>query len=390
MSERAAPVPPAAPAPAALVAPPGLKGLIVADTHIGSVRGDEGFFHYRDRPAPAFAKNATFADGAALLIDGTDQRAPIAGAIASGRRLPAEVFAVLQAAHDRPLLAALRMVLPMLTEERATIDLTPDERRGDVLRTIGGIAAAAAALHRIRDGHQPVPSSDAGHVRDFLRMVRGDEPSASLVRAVERYMLLTLDHGFNASTFAARVVVSTGASVGSAYAAALGALSGPLHGGAPSRVLDMLRSIGEPSRAEDWATSALRNGQRLMGFGHAVYRSGDPRSALLKETALELGGELVERAEAIEGRILGVLRDAKPGATIVTNVEYYAAVVLHLAGLPQSMFTPTFAASRSVGWGAHVLEQAEAGKILRPSARYVGPEPPHPTECDEPVKVLSG
>jgi len=233
-----------------------------------------------------------------------------------------------------------------------------------------------AGLHRLAAGETPLaPDPGLGHAADFVRMVTGACPSPELIRAVEPYLLLTIDHGFNASTFTARVVTSTGAGVASAMTAAVGALSGPLHGGAPSRVLDMLADIGEPTSTEAWAEARLAAGDKIMGFGHAVYRADDPRSDLLKEVAIGIGGELVERAIEIEGRMLSVLRAWRPGAVIVTNVEYYAAIVLHLAGLPQELFTPTFTTSRVVGWAAHILEQAADNKIMRPKARYVGPEP---------------
>ncbi len=205
--------------------------------------------------------------------------------------------------------------------------------------------------------------------------VIGSVPSPPLARAVETYLMLTADHGFNASTFTTRVVTSTGAGVASVLASAVGALSGPLHGGAPSRVLDMIHAIGEPANTESYARAQLAEGKPIMGFGHAVYRAADPRSELLKEIALDLGGELIERAVDIEARMLAVLNAWKPGATILTNVEYYSAVVLHLAGLPQSMFTPAFTTSRAIGWVAHLLEQSADNKIMRPKARYVGPEP---------------
>ncbi len=215
------------------------------------------------------------------------------------------------------------------------------------------------------------------------------EPAA---RAAEIYLDLTADHGFNASTFTARVITSTGASVPSALARATGALSGPLHGGAPSRVLDMLEQIGAPETTESWARDRLARGHKIMGFGHAVYRADDPRSAVLKSAALDLSAVLsarpttttsndvdsvdpVQRAMEVEHRMLAVLRAHRPDAVIVTNVEFYAAIVLHLAGLPQSMSTPTFMVSRVAGWSAHILEQAANNKIMRPSAAYVGPEP---------------
>ena len=157
--------------------------------------------------------------------------------------------------------------------------------------------------------------------------------------------------------------------------AAVGALSGPLHGGAPSRAMEMIEEIGSPGRAAPWVRARLDGGHKIMGFGHAVYRAADPRGVVLREAAEALGGDLVARAAAIEQEILQVLAEWRPGNRIVTNVEYWAAVVLELAGLPRDMFAPTFAVSRTIGWSAHVLEQADTGKILRPSVRYVGPEP---------------
>ena len=197
---------------------------------------------------------------------------------------------------------------------------------------------------------------------------------AEAIRAVEQYLVVTLDHGFDVSTFASRVVASTGADMAGALVAGLGALSGPLHGGAPSRVMEMIDEIGSPERAP-WVRARLAAGHKIMGFGHAVSRVRDPRGVVLRSAAERLGGDLVERAAGIEEEILGVLADWKPNQRILTNVEYWASVVLELAGLPRQMFAPTFAVSRTIGWACHVLEQAEKGKLLRPGARYVGPQP---------------
>ena len=209
-------------------------------------------------------------------------------------------------------------------------------------------------------------------------MLSGVEPDAERARALDQYLVVALDHGFNASTFAARVVASTGADVGSAIVAALGALSGPRHGGAPSRVLDMLDDIGTPDRAEPWITDAVARGERIMGFGHAVYRTADPRSKMLRAVAERLGGPLVDFAVEVEATVERVLADLKPNQRLYANVEFYAAVVMHLCGLPRELFTPTFGVSRIVGWGAQVLEQAQDTAIIRPNARYVGPPPPAP------------
>ncbi len=377
----------ASPSPAAEipVAPPGLKGLVVADTTIGRVRGDEGFFHYRQYDATELARLRSFEAVAALLIDGelpdADDEAAFRAELAAARHLDPGVANLLGpiAGQTPDLLAGLRAMIPMVVPPVPTIDLSHDQRRNAAIRVMGAVPTIVAGLHRVQRGDEPL-TADPGlsHATDYIRMVTGSTPEPAVTEAVERYLLLTLDHGFNASTFTTRVITSTGADVGSAISGAVGALSGPLHGGAPRRVLDMLDDIGDPANAAPWALAKLEAGEKLMGFGHAVYRAADPRTDLLRETAIGLGGEVVDRALEIEQHLLRVLADWKPGAVIVTNVEYYAAIVLHLSGLDQDMFTPTFTTSRVVGWGAHLLEQAIAAKIIRPNARYVGPEPAQP------------
>ena len=207
-------------------------------------------------------------------------------------------------------------------------------------------------------------------------MITGAVPLPEHAAAVEQYLISTVDHGFNASTFTARVITSTGADLGAAVVGAIGALSGPLHGGAPSRALDMLEAIGEPDRAEPWLRDAVGRGDRLMGFGHRVYKTDDPRSVLLRDVARSLGGERQEFAELVERTAVEVLAELKPGRELYTNVEFYAGVVLDTCGVPRELFTPTFLSSRVIGWCAHVLEQAAANRLIRPSAAYVGPPPP--------------
>jgi citrate synthase len=235
------------------------------------------------------------------------------------------------------------------------------------------------ALHRLRRGKQPIePRRDLTYAANYLWMLDGQVPTVEHARALEQYLVLTVDHGFNASTFAGRVIASTGADLGAALVGALGALSGPLHGGAPSRALDMLDAIGEPSHAEPWIRAAVVNGDRIMGFGHRVYKTDDPRSKLLGEVAARLGGPVAELAAEIEGTVVRVLDELKPGRHLYANVEFYAGVVMASCGVPRELFTPTFTCSRAVGWCAHVLEQAADNRLIRPSARYVGPPPPQP------------
>ena len=364
-----------------LVAPPGLKGLAVADTELGAVRGEEGFFHYRQHDAAELARRHSLEDVWTLQIDGV--LPPAVAAIDPGplRVLPREVKTVvdLTAAHIDDPMAALRvgiLALASVEGRGPLLDRSPAARRDDAVRLAAVVPTILTRHHRRRAGVGTVdPDPNLSHASDYLRMLTGNGCKADTVGSVQQYLVATLDHGFNASTFTSRVVASTGADMAGCLVAAVGALSGPLHGGAPSRVLEMLDQIGSPERAESWVEDRLAVGHKIMGFGHAVYRAEDPRGLVLREAATKLGGELVERAGAMERAILGALARWRPEHRIVTNVEFWAAIVLQLAGIPRSMFTSTFAVSRSIGWSAHVLEQAGAGKILRPSARYVGPEP---------------
>lgn len=209
-------------------------------------------------------------------------------------------------------------------------------------------------------------------------MLTGEEPAPEHRDAVTAYLTSTVDHGFSASTFTARVVTSSGSDVASAVSAAIGTFAGPLHGGAPDRALDSLDEIGTPDRAREWVRERVAAGDRIMGFGHPVYRTTDPRAAMLRGIAQELGGPLVDLAVRVEEEVVAALAELKPGRELHTNVEYYAGVVMELCGIPREMFTPTFATARVVGWGAHVLEQTTSPRIFRPSARYTGPEAPAP------------
>jgi citrate synthase len=222
------------------------------------------------------------------------------------------------------------------------------------------------------------PDPELSVAGNYLYMLTGQRPDPQRAWALERYLVSTIDHGFNASTFTARVIASTGADIGSAVTGAIGSLSGPLHGGAPSRVLEMLDDIGSPDRAEAWVRAAVGRGDRIMGFGHRVYKGKDPRSALMREVASTLGGSTAEFAMAVEDTIVRVLAEEKPGRALNANVEFYAGVVMDACGIPRELFTPTFASSRVIGWCAHVLEQVSRNRLIRPSARYDGQAPPQP------------
>jgi citrate synthase len=363
--------------------PQGLNGVVAADTTIGAVDGDRGFFHYGPHDATMLARTRTFEDVWFLIRNGRlpdpDESIEFRRETAGLRVIPTALEPVIAAAAstDASMLSKLRSVLSVAARPLGltpVIDVDDAARREQSLRLAALVPSLLAALHRVGAGLLPVdPDPSLGHAASYLHQVTGVVPVPVDARAVEQYMILTIDHGFNASTFTARVVASTGADPADAVCAALGALAGPLHGGAPSRALDALDEIGTVDAAADWVRGEVAAGRRIMGFGHAVYRAPDPRSALLREVAERLGGDLVALATAIEAEILVTLAELKPGRPLPSNVEFYAGVVMETAGLPRTMFTPTFAVSRTVGWCAHIVEQAAAAKLIRPSSRYVGP-----------------
>ncbi|MER6914110.1 citrate synthase/methylcitrate synthase [Streptomyces sp. NPDC000594] len=370
--------------------PRGLAGVVVTDTALGDVRGREGFYHYRQYSAVDLATVRGFEDVWHLMVHGrlpdAAERAAFHAATAPLRRLPAEVRsalpAIARASAPAGPLAGLRTALSLLgaaTGMRPGYDLDPEARRADALTACAAVPTLLTALHRLGRGLEPVePRDDLPYAANYLYMLTGTEPAPDRARAIERYLIATVDHGFNASTFTARVIASTGADVVACLTGAIGALSGPLHGGAPSRALDTLDAIGTPGRIRPWVTERVLAGDRIMGFGHPVYRTEDPRSRMLRSIAQEFGGPLVEFAVQVEKEVVAVLAELKPGRELHTNVEFYAGVVMELCGLPREMFTPTFCAARVVGWSANILEQAADSKIIRPAARYVGPPPPQP------------
>ncbi|MEW1752553.1 citrate synthase/methylcitrate synthase [Streptomyces angustmyceticus] len=370
--------------------PRGLSGVIVTETQVGDVRGVEGFYHYRQYSAVELATARTFEDVWYLMFHGelpdAAQLEAFRAETAALRTLPVAVREALPAlAHAGVLsgpLAGLRTALSLLGATaglRPLYDIDADHRRADALAACAAVPTLVTALHRLGKGLQPVePRADLSHAANYLYMLTGAEPEPERVRAIEAYLISTIDHGFNASTFTARVIASTGADLTACLVGAIGALSGPLHGGAPSRALDMLDAIGTPDRIDSWIRGRVLSGERIMGFGHSVYRTEDPRSRMLRGIAQQLGGPLVEFAVQVEARVEELLAELKPGRELHTNVELYAGVVMELCGLPREMFTPTFCAARVVGWSTNILEQAEDSKIIRPAARYVGPPPPQP------------
>jgi citrate synthase len=366
--------------------PRGLEGVVVAETSVGDVRGEEGFYHYRPYSAVELAASRTLEDVWQLLVEGelpdAAGAAAFADRVAGLRELPPGLAGVLPALATPGIapLDVLRTGVSLLGAElgwRPTHDIGAEELRHQALHLAAVVPTLLTAAHRLRHGLAPVPPRpDLSAAANYLWMLRGEEAPPAHVRAVEQYLILTIDHGFNASTFTARVITSTGADLAAAVTGAVAALSGPLHGGAPSRALDMLDEIGTADRAEAWVREAVARGDRVMGFGHRVYRTDDPRSTFLRSVAESLGGPLVELAAQVEQTTVAVLGELKPGRRLYTNVEFFAGVVLSTCGIPRDMFTPTFASSRTIGWAAHVMEQAADNRLIRPAARYVGPPPP--------------
>jgi citrate synthase len=280
----------------------------------------------------------------------------------------AQMRELLPAAGRLPPLAAVRMLLASV----------PDDAEDAPLLLTATVAVGLAAAIRIRDGKPPVaPDPRSGHAADFLRMVKGTPATPEEAAALDTYLVTAADHGLNASTFTARVAASTQASLTDAVTAALCALKGPLHGGAPGPVLDMLDAIGPAENAEAWLDAAVMRGDRLMGFGHRVYRVQDPRSDVVKAVVQRLNRDIgrLHYAEAVEQAALAVLAKRKPNRSLQTNLEFYTALLLEALGLPRDAFTGAFAVARVTGWIAHALEQQAGGRLIRPQSDYVGPMP---------------
>ena len=374
--------------PGHLEAPKGLEGVIVAETSVGDVRGTEGFYHYRQYNAVELCEKRSLEDVWHLLFEGelptAAERAAFADEVRPLRAVPDAIRPLLPAiaAGGRGPLDGLRTAVSAVAQAegfQASLDVDAATLRRNALRICAVIPTLAMALYRLGRGLEPIdPHPELGYAANYLYMMDGVVPGPDEARGVEQYQISTIDHGFNASTFTARVVTSTGADLGAAVVGAIGALSGPLHGGAPSRALDMLDAIGTPDNAGPWIRDAVLNGGRIMGFGHRVYKTDDPRSVMLRTVAERLGGDKVDFAKKVEQTVVDVLAELKPGRHLYANVEFYAGVVMDRCGLPREMFTPTFASSRVIGWCANILEQAADNRIIRPSARYVGPPPPQP------------
>ncbi|WP_374447286.1 citrate synthase [Stella sp.] len=348
----------------------GLDDVVAAETVLSHVDGQAGRLVLRGFDLEALAGRRSYEEVLALLWDGFAPAGDVAGGLGRAR---AAAFAILA-----PKLPALDGLGPV-EAVRAGLALLAD--RVEVphhLLATAATAVVAAAASRRGAGKTPVaPDPSLGHAADFLRMLRGEPATAAHVRALDTYLVTIADHGLNASTFAARVIASTRAGLLSAVVGGICALKGPLHGGAPGPVLDMLDAIGGPERIEPWLIAALDHGDRLMGFGHRVYRVRDPRADVLKRVVMDLRGESnrIRFAEAVEAAAIRLLAQRKQGRGLDTNVEFYTALLLEALALPRDLFTAVFAVGRVGGWAAHVLEQEQSRRIIRPQSAYVGPLP---------------
>lgn len=356
----------------------GLEDVVAAETQLSDVDGEAGRLIIRGVSLDRLVEHASYEHSAALLLDGFFDR-PIAVGDLQARLGQARVE---MHGHLKALDSAL-VALPPVDAMRALIARLPDgEDFETAIRLLAAPAVFLPAILRLQQGQTPVaPNSSLSQSADILAMLTAGLPSVEQIAALDAYLVTTSDHGLNASTFASRVIASTKAGLTSSVVAAISALKGPLHGGAPGPVLDMLDAVGAAENARSWLGQALDRGERLMGFGHRVYRVRDPRADALKGALKPLAAsgqvdqERFRLAEAVEQAALAILKERKPDRPLDVNVEFYTALLLDALKFPRDAFTGVFAIGRTVGWIAHAREQALEGRLIRPRSVYVGPMP---------------
>lgn len=368
---------------------PGLEGVVAARTRLSHVDGQNGILIIGGMPLETLALSGTFEEGCFLLwhdrLPNAAELAALKARMVAARELPAATMDLLRgaAAVKAPVIDALRMAVATLSlddPEPESETLEAQQRRAESI--VARCPIVVATYDRLLKGLPLVAQRpDLGHAGNFLYMLTGREPDPAARRALATYFLTVIDHGMNASTFTARVITSTRSDLYSAITGAIGALKGPAHGGAPGPALDMVFEIGKPENAEANIRARLGRGERLMGFGHRVYKVRDPRADVLQEAARRMNDaagdprlkDLYLLATGVEATALRLLEEIKPGRNLKTNVEFFTALVLHAAGLETDLFTPCFAIGRSGGWSAHCLEQMGDNRLIRPSSEYVGP-----------------
>ncbi|HET7575594.1 MAG TPA: citrate synthase [Sphingomicrobium sp.] len=353
----------------------GLDDVVAAETMLSDVDGTAGRLIIRGKALSELSSHWSFEEVAALLLSEFVDRLPVGDALARAiGEARCQVFE-----QTRPMLERLAG-LALYDGVRAGVAFMPDgEDAADALRLLAAPAVLTSALLRVRNGKPAIaPEASATHAADMLAMAGQEDVGGRLARALDAYLVTVCDHGLNASTFAARVVASTRAGLTSSVLAGMCALKGPLHGGAPGPVIKMLDAIAEEGDARAWLVREVRGGGRLMGFGHRIYRTRDPRADALKAALRRLQdlprtSARLAFAEAVEKTALAVLRAEKPGRSLETNVEFFTALLLEAVGFPPDAFTCLFAAGRVAGWIAHAREQRVSGRLIRPQSRYIGP-----------------
>ena len=366
--------------------PRGLDGVVATSTRLSHVDGQAGQLVIGGYELKDLAGRVCFEEAAHLLWRGhlpnRDELAMVQREMTTLRRLPAETLSVVRAAAKAPPIDVLRMACASLSLDLPNPDdISPPADLGAAKMLAARFPTIVAAHARISVGEQPIaPRNDLGLAANFLYMVHGQEPDPIAARALDTYWVTVIDHGMNASTFAGRVIASTRSDMVSAVTGAIGALKGPLHGGAPGPVLDMLVDIGTAENAEAWLRREIAAGRRIMGFGHRVYKVRDPRADVLAKVAEQMSGAalhdraLFDLARTVDQTALRVLEEAKPGRNLRTNVEFYTALVLQSLGLKPNQFVAMFACGRVAGWCAHVIEQHAEDHLIRPQSEYVGPK----------------
>jgi citrate synthase len=366
-------------------APRGLEGVVAAQTRLSHVDGQNGVLIVGGYQIEDLAGHVGFEEAAHLLWRGRlpdrAELAKLSADMAGLRALPSLALEVLRAAKSAPPIDALRMACATLSLGLADPNaITPDADFAAAMRLTACFPTIVAAHARIGKGQEPIPPrNDLPLAANFLYMTHGKAPDPAAAQALDAYWVTVMDHGMNASTFTARVIASTRSDLVSSITGALGALKGPLHGGAPGPVLDMLLEIRTADRAEAWLRNELAQGRRIMGFGHRIYKVRDPRAEVLSRVAERMGQaqlenrQLYELARHVEQTALRVLAEAKPGRNLRTNVEFYTALVLQALGLEPKQFVAMFACGRTAGWCAHVIEQHAEDHLIRPQSEYIGP-----------------
>jgi len=373
----------------------GLEGIVAAATGIAEVDGKQGRLTLRGYDISELAGRTTFEEVAYLLwygkLPNRQEFAALRAEMSAARELPGPALAALRdlAPHASGM-HALRMAASMLSLGDADVDsLEVESNRRRAARLQAQMPALVAHTFRLKNGQEIIhPKPEHGVAASFLYMLEGEEPDPARVHGLDSYLVAIAEHGLNASTFTGRVVVSTNSDMVSALTAAIGALKGPAHGGVPGPVLKMLTAIGSPDRADAFIRAELAGGRRIMGFGHRVYKVRDPRAAILSAAAEEMARltsnrRLLDLTKAVEETTVKVLHEVKPGRDLYANVELYAALILHAVNIPSDLFTPCFAIGRTSGWTAHMIEQLEDNRLIRPASIYVGPRDLHWTPMDE-------